>query len=90
MTHMRCAECEKGFKISLTHDNIWTAFCCPEHAAKWQSGRTEADIIRHQFGDHKPWSPYDRCQWCHCTLKSGYHEEGCAVREIQMKTKTGS
>ena len=53
--------------------------------AKWQASKTERDIIRHQFGDKRPWSPYDRCQWCHCTLKSGYHEESCPVRPLLIE-----
>ncbi len=87
LTGFRCAECGERFEIRITHNDVWTAFCTPEHAAKWQAGKTEQDIIKHQFGDTRPWSPFDRCQWCHCTLKSGYHEDDCPVRKVLEKTK---
>lgn len=89
LTGFKCAECGYGFKIKVTHKDIWTAFCCPVHSAKWSSERTEEQIIKHQFGDNKPWGPWDRCQWCHCTLKSGYHEESCPVRAEIEKIQDG-
>jgi hypothetical protein len=84
MLTMKCAEC--GAKVEFKSDpgpNVWTAFCSAEHCAKWQSERTEEEILRHQYGNCPPWSPYDRCQWCRATLKSGYHEGSCPVRKTQ-------
>lgn len=83
MTGMLCEECGTSVEVE-THegDGVWTAFCSPEHCAKWQSERSEEDIIRHQFGDQMPWAQYDRCQWCKATLKSGYHEDWCVVRDV--------
>jgi len=75
---MKCEECGKLVVLDSPGDNVWTVFCSPEHAYKWQSDRTEEEIIEHAG----KWAPYDRCQWCGCTLKSGYHED-CPVRELQ-------
>jgi hypothetical protein len=80
--HMRCQQCGKGVIVPVRDgDNVWTAFCSPEHAHQWQEARTEDEIIEQASSwGGRP----DRCQWCACTLKSGYHDEGCPVRAVAV------
>jgi len=78
MTHMRCHVCKSSVQIRTREgDGVWAVFCTPKEAYDWQQPLTEDEIIAQTSG---PGMPYDRCQWCHCTLKSGYHENGCQVR----------
>jgi len=79
-THMNCRQCGVAVQVEVRDgDGVWTVFCCPEHAWDWQDARTEEQIIEETSG----WKmPYDRCQWCRCTLKSGYHDRGCPVRDV--------
>lgn len=81
LTILRCHVCKKKVRLHLRDgDGVWTVFCSPEEAHTWQSKRTEKQIIEETSGVGMP---YDRCQWCGCTLKSGYHEEDCPVRTLQ-------
>ena len=85
MTHMKCTQCGKGVQVDVREgDGVWTVFCCPEHAHEWQEPLTEDEIIAKTSG---PGMPYDRCQWCGCTLKSGYHDRGCPVRDVAVKAQ---
>lgn len=78
MTQMSCKLCHTPFDVETRDgDGIRTVFCCSDHALEWQEPRTEEEIIAETAGAGMP---YDRCQWCRCTLKSGYHEPHCAVR----------
>lgn len=79
---MKCHVCKKTILVDVRGDGdgIWTVFCTPEELLQWQKPRTEKQIIEETSG---PGMPYDRCQWCGCTLKSGYHETGCPVRKLQ-------
>lgn len=85
LSTMWCHVCKKEIKVKTRgdKDGIWTVFCSPEEAYAWQNQRTEEEIIDETSGYKMP---FDRCQWCSCTLKSGYHEEDCPVRAIQIKT----
>ena len=79
-TLMHCHVCKVEVRLQLRDgDRVWTVFCSPEEAHAWQAPRTEEQIIEETSG---PGMPYDRCQWCGCTLKSGYHNEGCPVRAL--------
>jgi hypothetical protein len=77
---MQCKEC--GATVELEglrdHDGVWIVFCTPQHAANWQASRTEQAIVCQTSGR----GPYDRCQWCGTTLKSGYHDDNCPVRPL--------
>lgn len=81
MAHiLYCKFCRVPVHLNLVDgDGVWTAFCCPEHAHMWQAPLSEEEIIKDTSGHGMP---YDRCQWCGCTLKSGYHEENCPVRAV--------
>lgn len=76
----KCRQCGKAVRVEVREgDGVWTVFCCPGHAYAWQDPRTEDEIIEQTSG----WGmPYDRCQWCRCTLKSGYHADDCPVRAV--------
>ena len=78
---MKCHACGKQILVDVfgDGDGIWTVFCTPEELWQWQKPRTEQQIIDETSG---PGMPYNRCQWCRCTLKSGYHETGCPVRAL--------
>ena len=57
--------------------DVWIAFCTPEHCATWQDRHTAQEISAMRAVSGK-----DRCQWCSSPLVSGYHEEGCPVRDV--------
>lgn len=81
-----CALCKKSLEIlACDGDGVWTAFCSPEHAHEWQSTRDEKQIIEETSGIGMP---YDRCQWCGCTLKSGYHKDECPVRKLKEEKES--
>lgn len=84
-TIMYCHVCKARVELQA-HDGdcVWTVFCSPEEAYAWQSARTEDEIIEQTSG---PGMPYDRCQWCGCTLKSGYHNNDCPVRLLAEEPK---
>jgi len=82
---MKCKVCGVAVDLDLTEgDGVWTVFCSPQHAHEWQGPRSEDQIIAETSG----WGmPYDRCQWCSCTLKGGWHDKGCPVREYAIKVR---
>jgi hypothetical protein len=77
MVSMACDQCGRGVKVKDRPD-LNGAFCCPLHAAEWQFARTEEQIR------HWHWNGA-RCQWCGCRLHTGYHEEGCPVRDVKIE-----
>lgn len=80
MCQMRCKLCGISIVVRVRDgDQVFTGFCTPEHAYEWQRPLTELQIIEETSGFGMP---YHRCQWCGCTLKSGYHEKGCLVRTV--------
>lgn len=82
-THMKCEQCGAAVVVGTRDgDGVWTVFCSPEHAHEWQEPRSERQIIEDTSG---PGMPYDRCQWCACTLKSGWHDVGCPVRDVAVR-----
>ena len=82
---MNCHVCGKSIRVQTRGDGdgIWTVFCSPKEAYQWQVARDEKQIIEETSGFGMP---YDRCQWCGCTLKSGYHEDNCPVRKEQNES----
>ena len=87
-THMRCQQCGTAVQVRVRDgDGVWTVFCSPEHAHAWQEPRSEDEIIAQTNG---PGMPYDRCQWCACTLKSGWHGQECPVRAVSIKAQAAS
>ena len=61
-----------------------THFCSAKCLYEWQEPLTEDEIIRQTGGCYQP---YARCQWCACTLKSGYHDTGCPVRDYAKQLR---
>ena len=84
---MKCYVCKSSIEVATREgDGVWTVFCSPKEAYEWQRPLTEDEII----AISGPGMPYDRCQWCHCTLKSGYHESNCPVtaHRLSLEAKT--
>lgn len=84
LTTFSCKVCKKKVEVRTREgDDIWTVFCSPEHMREWQEPLTETQIIDETSGVGMP---YDRCQWCGCTLKSGYHNDDCPVRALAKES----
>ena len=82
----RCTHC--GNEVQVRKERgIATVFCSPEHAHAWQAPRSEAQILA-ETGI--PGNPYDRCQWCKCTLKGGWHDKTCPVRAVAVTARAAA